>query len=180
MSDEPENLRTDRQQSALQKPISRRGLLQSAAAVLGTTAASGLTAVAQTVPKSDAAQPTPAGKFTIVASDEAAIAETATGKVRGYIRDGIYTYKGIPYADTTAGSGRFQPARKAKPWTGVRSSMQYGRVCPQGPRGTWNDDEESWLFSYDAGVQGEDCLRVNIWTPGINDNKKRPVMVWRS
>jgi para-nitrobenzyl esterase len=179
MSDEPENLRTDRQQSALQKPISRRGLLQSAAAVLGTTAASGLvTAVAQTVPKSDAAQPTPAGKFTIVASDEAAIAETATGKVRGYIRDGIYTYKGIPYGDTTAGSGRFQPARKAKPWTGVRSSMQYGRVCPQGPRGTWNDDEESWLFSYDDGVQGEDCLRVNIWTPGINDNKKRPVMVW--
>ena len=56
--------------------------------------------------------------------------------------------------------------------------MQYGRVCPQGPRGTWNDDEESWLFFYDDGVQGEDCLRVNIWTPGINDNKKRPVMVW--
>src|SRR6202158_1085865 len=178
MSDEPENLRTDRQQSALQKPISRRGLLQSAAAVLGTTAASGLTAVAQTVPKSDAAQPTPAGKFTIVASDEAAIAESATGKVRGYIRDGIYTYKGIPYADTTAGSIRFQPAQKAKPWTGVRSSMQYGRVCPQGPRGTWNYDEESWLFCYDDGVQGEDCLRVNLWTPGINDLQKRPVMVW--
>lgn len=180
MSDGPENLRTDRQQLALQKPISRRGLLQSAAAVLGTTAASGLvTAVAQAAPtKGDPGQPTQAGKSTVVASDEHAIAETASGKVRGYIRNGIYSYKGIPYGETTAGSGRFQPPQKAKPWNGVRSSMQYGRVCPQGPRGTWNDDEESWLFSYDDGVQGEDCLRVNLWTPGMNDNKKRPVMVW--
>ena len=121
---------------------------------------------------------TPAGKFTIVASDEDAITETTTGKVRGYIRNGIFTYKGIPYGDTTAGSGRFQAPQKAKTWTGVRSSMQYGRVCPQGPRGTWNYDEESWLFCYDDGVQGEDCLRINIWTPGINDRKKRPVMVW--
>jgi para-nitrobenzyl esterase len=180
MSDRAENLRTDRKRLALQKPISRRGLLQSAAAVLGTTAASGLvTAVAQAAPAiGDAGQPTQAGKSTVVASDEHAIAETASGKVRGYIRNGICSYKGIPYGDTTTGRGRFQPPQRAKPWTGVRSSMQYGRVCPQGPRGTWNDDEESWLFSYDDGVQGEDCLRVNIWTPGINDTKKRPVMVW--
>src|SRR6266436_8869237 len=180
MSDGLENLRSDRQQLALQKPMSRRGVLRSAAGLLGTTAASGLiTAIAQAAPtKKDAGQPAPASKFTIVASDEDAIAETATGKVRGYIRDGVYTYKGIPYGETTEGSGRFQPPQKAKPWTGVRSSMQYGRVCPQGPRGTWNYDEESWLFCYDDGVQGEDCLRVNLWTPGIKDNKKRPVMVW--
>src|ERR1700686_3701678 len=180
MSDGAENLRTDRKRLALQKPISRRGLLQSAAAVLGTTAASGLvTAVAQAAPAiGDAGQPTQAGKSTVVASDEHAIAETASGKVRGYIRNGIYSYKGIPYGDTTTGRGRFQPPQKAKPWTGVRSSMQYGRVCPQGPRGTWNEDEESWLFCYDDGVQGEDCLRVNLWTPGMNDHQKRPVMVW--
>ena len=45
--------------------------------------------------------------------------------------------------------------------------MQYGRVCPQGPRGSWDEDEESWLFCYDDGKPGEDCLRLNIWTPGI-------------
>jgi len=56
--------------------------------------------------------------------------------------------------------------------------MQYGRVCPQGPRGSWNADEESWLFLYDDGVQGEDCLRVNIWTPGLDGHQKRPVMIW--
>jgi len=180
MSNGGQNLRTARLQLAVQKPISRRGLLQSASALLGTTAASGLvTAYAQVAPaKKDAVRPTPAGKPTIVASDKNAIAETTTGKVRGYTRNGIYTYKGIPYGETTEGSGRFQPPQKAKPWTGLRSSMQYGGVCPQVPWDPWNKDEEAWLFSRDAGVAGEDCLRVNIWTPGINDSKKRPVMVW--
>jgi para-nitrobenzyl esterase len=181
MSDGRKNPRTDRMQPELLRPMSRRVMLQSTAALMGTVAVSGplATAVAQAAPtKEDAARATPATKPPIVASDEVAIAETAAGKVRGYVRDGIYTYKGIPYGETTAGSARFQPPQKAKPWTGVRSSMQYGRVCPQGPRGTWNQDEESWIFLYDDGVQGEDCLRVNLWTPGINDNKKRPVMVW--
>jgi len=181
MSNKRENLGTDQRQLGLRKPMSRRGMLQSTAALMGTAAVSGplVTAVAQAAPtKQDAGKATPATKPPIVASDSVAIAETATGKVRGYVRDGIYIYKGIPYGDTTAGSARFQPPQKAKPWTGVRSSMQYGRVCPQGPRGTWNQDEESWIFLYDDGVQGEDCLRVNVWTPGINDNKTRPVMVW--
>src|SRR5258708_24177159 len=175
-----ETLGSDQSQLGLQTPERRRGLLRRAAALLATPAASGLvTAVAQATPaKKDTGQPTPSSKFTIVASDEDAIAETATGKVRGYIRDGIFIYKGIPYGETTEGSGRFQPPQKAKPWTGIRSSMQYSRVCPQGPRGTWNYDEESWLFCYDDGVQGEDCLRVNLWTPGMNDHQKRPVMVW--
>jgi para-nitrobenzyl esterase len=160
--------------------MSRRGLLQSAAALLGTTAASGMvTPEAQdTRNKGEAGQHAATDKSPIVASAEVAIADTTTGKVRGYIRNGIYTYKGIPYGDTTAESGRFQPPQKAKPWIGVRSSMQYGRVCPQGPRGSWNADEESWLFLYDDGVQGEDCLRVNIWTPGLDGHQKRPVMIW--
>ncbi len=34
------------------------------------------------------------------------------------------------------------------------------------------------MFSWDDGIQGEDCLRINVWTPAVNDNKKRPVMVW--
>ncbi|HMB29051.1 MAG TPA: carboxylesterase family protein, partial [Blastocatellia bacterium] len=50
--------------------------------------------------------------------------------------------------------------------------------CPQVARAGWANDEEAWLFSWDDGIPGENCLRVNVWTPGINDNKKRPVMVW--
>jgi para-nitrobenzyl esterase len=34
------------------------------------------------------------------------------------------------------------------------------------------------MFDWDDGRPGEDCLLVNIWTPGVHDNKKRPVMVW--
>ena len=178
MNDGSKNLRTDQQQLASGKPINRRDLLQGAAALLGTTTASGLRTARAAPTLGDAGQSTSAGKSTIVASDQYAIAETACGKVRGYISNGIFTYKGIPYGGSTAGSGRFQPPQKAKPWNGVRSSMQYGRVCPQGPRGSWNEDEESWLFCYDDGVPGEDCLRVNIWTPRVNDHQKRPVMVW--
>ncbi|MGA8036819.1 MAG: carboxylesterase/lipase family protein [Candidatus Acidiferrales bacterium] len=114
----------------------------------------------------------------ILVSDTAPVVETSSGKVRGYVRKGIYTFKGIPYADTTAGANRFMAPQKPKPWTGIRSSMQFGEVCPQPPRFGWHNDEEAWLFSWNDGVPGEDCLRVNLWTPGINDGKKRPVMVW--
>ena len=48
----------------------------------------------------------------IVASDSAAVAETACGKVRGHVRNGISTFKGIPYGGPTYGSGRFQPPSK--------------------------------------------------------------------
>jgi para-nitrobenzyl esterase len=107
-----------------------------------------------------------------------AVVETDSGKVAGYIRNGIFTFKGIPYADSTEGVNRFMPPRKPKPWSGVRSSRQYGPVSPQGHREGWAHDEEAFTFAWDDGVQGEDCLRVNVWTPGIHDGKKRPVMVW--
>ena len=114
----------------------------------------------------------------MIARDDAPVVETEAGKVIGYIRNGINTFKGIPYAETTAGANRFMPPVKPKPWTGVRSSRQFGFVAPQALRSGWANDEEAFMFSWDDGVQGEDCLRINLWTPGINDGKKRPVMVW--
>ena len=114
----------------------------------------------------------------ILASDSNAVVETVFGKVRGYTRNGIFTFKGIPYGGATGGDARFSPPSKPAPWTDVRSSMMYGSVCPQAPRLSWKKDEEAWLFSWNDGVAGEDCLRLNVWTPGINDNRKRPVMVW--
>jgi para-nitrobenzyl esterase len=56
--------------------------------------------------------------------------------------------------------------------------MQYGFVSPQEPRAGWANDEVAWMFDWDDGRFGEDCLRVNIWRPDVNDSKKRPVMVW--
>jgi len=114
----------------------------------------------------------------IVASDGNAVVETTAGKVRGFTRNGIQTFKGVPYAATTEGSGRFVAPAKPKPWAGIRSSMYYGPTCPQAPRNGWLKDENAFLFQWDDGQPGEDCLRMNLWTPGVNDSKKRPVMVW--
>lgn len=106
--------------------------------------------------------------------ENAAVTSTDAGKVRGYIHNTIYTYKGIPYAEAK----RFEAATKPKQWTGVRSSMTYGPVAPLSTPTTSVQDESEFLFHHDWGYTNEDCLRANVWTPGINDGKKRPVMFW--
>ena len=117
-------------------------------------------------------------RSSVIARDHAPTVDLETGKVVGYVRNGINTFKGIPYAESTAGANRFMPPIKVKPWTGLRSSRQYGPVAPQAARAGWANDEEAFMFSWDDGVQGEDCLRINVWSPAINDHESRPVMVW--
>ena len=151
----------------------RRELLQGAVAIACGAVGPGAMSDVIAAPTSQASRQAP-----LVARDGEAIAATRAGRVAGYARNAIYTFKGIPYADDTAGANRFMPPAKPKSWAGVRSSRQYGYVAPQGPRGGWANDEEAFMFAWDDGVQAEDCLRVNVWTPGINDHKKRPVMFW--
>lgn len=110
----------------------------------------------------------------LLTSAEATVVQTVCGKVAGYIDDGIYTYKGIPYAKAE----RFMAPQPADSWEGVRSSRAYGPTAPQEVRSGWSSDELGFSFAWNDGFPGEDCLRVNVWTPGINDGKKRPVMVW--
>ncbi|NLZ20217.1 MAG: carboxylesterase/lipase family protein [Bacteroidales bacterium] len=107
-------------------------------------------------------------------SAKASTVQTVSGPVAGYIEDGVYTYKGIPYAKAE----RFLPAVDPDPWTEVRSSLAYGPTCPQGARTGWYDDHQAFSMHWDDGFPDEDCLRVNVWTAGINDGRKRPVMVW--
>ncbi|MEP6736443.1 MAG: carboxylesterase family protein [Chryseolinea sp.] len=110
----------------------------------------------------------------IVTGEGIALVQTQQGKAGGYIHNGTFTYKGIPYAKAK----RFQAPEKADAWEGVRSSMSYGPVCPLLTPTTQVADESEFLFQHDWGYPNEDCLRVNVWTQGINDGKKRPVMVW--
>jgi para-nitrobenzyl esterase len=155
--------------------VQRRALLKGAAALACGAAAPGVVSGATSAPARDQASPSASS---VVARDGDAVAVTRAGRVAGYIRRGIFTFKGIPYADDSTGPNRFMPPVKPKSWGGVRSSRQYGYVAPQGPRAGWANDEEAFMFAWDDGVQNEDCLRVNVWTPALGDAKKRPVMVW--
>ncbi len=103
-----------------------------------------------------------------------AVTKTNSGKVRGYIEKGIFTYKGIPYATAK----RFEAAVKPETWEGVRSSAMYGPVAPLLTPTTSVQDESEFVFDHDWGYTNEDCLNLNVWTPGIDDGKKRPVMFW--
>ena len=136
--------------------LTRRTLLQSATILAGTAAANLLPDLNANAAAPSPSAPDPGCKSsgpTIVASDETNIVETSAGKIRGYSHVGIHTFKGIPYGASTEGAARFMAPTKPKPWTGIRSSMQYGWVSPQAARGGWADDENAWLFSWNDGIQ---------------------------
>ena len=103
-----------------------------------------------------------------------AVTNTDAGKIRGYIHSSIYTYKGIPYAVAK----RFEAPQKPTPWNTVRSSLTYGPVAPLMDPTNSVQDESEFVFHHDWGYTSEDCMRLNVWTPGINDTKKRPVLFW--
>jgi len=125
---------------------------------------------------------------TVVAPDAATVAETSAGKIRGFRRNGVYIFKGVPYGASTAGGRRFRPPVKPEPWTGIRNALQYGRTCPSQDSAHFNTDGRNLATSDEdafvlhrgafAAVPGEDCLRANLWTPEINSSRKRPVMVY--
>ena len=111
------------------------------------------------------------------AESQFATAETAFGRVRGVDLDGVKIFKGIPYGASTAGNRRFLPPENPARWTGVRDALEYGPSAPQREPGV--DRGPSALAVAAAGLpaEGEDCLRLNIWTPAVGDGRKRPVML---
>jgi para-nitrobenzyl esterase len=115
------------------------------------------------------------------------VVETASGKVRGFTNAGVAVFRGIPYGATTTGTNRFMAPRPPEPWPGVRNCLSYGHSCPEAGLGirendaqARNTDEDEFLLYGTRGwIRGEDCLRLNVWTPAAaSSGRKRPVMVF--
>jgi para-nitrobenzyl esterase len=102
---------------------------------------------------------------------------TTYGKVQGMANTGIKEFKGIPYGASTGGKNRFMPPRKPASWTGVRECLAYGQISPQTLANLSSDYGMMIQWDRHVGGMGEDVLSLNIWTPGVNDGKKRAVMV---
>jgi len=113
-------------------------------------------------------------------AERTAAAPTTNGPVRGYVEDGIQTFKGLRYGAAPVGALRFLPPRRPDPWTEAADALGLGApaiqmgINPNPPNGR------------NAGVpdapgepaESEDCLFINVWTPALGDGGKRPVMVW--
>lgn len=110
-------------------------------------------------------------------SDDAPVADTASGKIRGVTSDGVRVFKGIPYGAPTAGANRFMPPKKPEPWTGVRDALVYAGRAPQASGSGQRPELAGVWGPVDKLAVGEDCLTLHVWTPNL-DNAKRPVMVW--
>ncbi len=152
-----------------QSALNRRELLRlSAAGSLGL--AVGNTAMASDSIKTGAHQ-----EPGMCSTPKTAVTSTQYGKVRGFVDAGVFTFKGIPYGQDTAGENRWLPAKAPKPWDGEYPALVYGANCPQRLH-DFTSIEQTFLQDWDDGYMSEDMLKLNVWTPGLTG--KRPVMVY--
>jgi para-nitrobenzyl esterase len=110
--------------------------------------------------------------------DNIAVTDTVYGKVRGYMLRNIYYFLGIPYGADTSGKNRFMPPQKPEPWTEVYPAIWWGNSAPQNMENRYANKYGSFRDHWNYDDVSEDCLRINVFTPAINDGKKRPVMFW--
>jgi carboxylesterase type B len=101
------------------------------------------------------------------------VVKTRTGEVRGTLADGVYAFKGIPYAAPPFGANRLLPPQPVEPWSGVRDALAFG---PKSPQPAY-PPEIALLLPPEVGGAGEDCLTLNIWSAELGP-AGRPVMVW--
>lgn len=118
-----------------------------------------------------------AGVTPAIAQDALTV-ETVNGPVQGMAsqyNDAITVFKGIRYGADTGGENRFLPPQPVEPWDEVQQATSYGNACYGQPYPPILMAEEG--ADLDTSPMSEDCLFLNVWTPGLDDGK-RAVMVW--
>jgi len=99
------------------------------------------------------------------------IVETRGGKLGGFLQDSVHVFRGIPYAAPPVGPRRFLPPAPLPPWSGLRDATRFGSSAWQ------SSSALGPALPFDVGPMDEDCLTLNVWTPGL-DGAGRPVLVW--
>jgi len=110
--------------------------------------------------------------------DNIAVADTAYGKVRGYILRDIYYFLGIPYGADTSGANRFLAPKKPEPWSNVFPAVWWGNTAPQNMENRYANKYQSFQDHWNYDDVSENCLTINVFTPAVNDGARRPVMLW--
>lgn len=96
--------------------------------------------------------------------DGVPVLHTTSGDLKGYFYDGVYIYKGIPYAY----ADRFQMPVPSK-WNGVKDATNYGFVCPLQNQDTPNGE---LMVPHRYWPQDEHCQSLNIWTNKLDPEAK--------
>ena len=116
---------------------------------------------------------------TLFAADSAPpVVATKYGKVRGALAGGVCTFMGIHYGANPEGAGRFLPPTPPRASNEVAEALHYGDLAPQNlSSATGSDIRIAMGDIFGPGNVGENCLVLNVWTPGLV-HRRRPVMVW--
>lgn len=104
----------------------------------------------------------------------ASTVELDSGKVAGVVLDealGLEVFRGIPYAAPPTGELRWRGPQPVEPWTGVRQAAEFSDVCYQTGR-------LAEMIGEALPPLSEDCLYLNVWSTGVGEKGKKPVMVW--
>ncbi|MCJ0875163.1 carboxylesterase/lipase family protein [Streptomyces sp. AP-93] len=139
---------------------SRRKVLKNGGVLAGTALLSGVTGgrAAQAAPRTAESSP---------------VVELPSGRLRGSTEGGLAVFKGVPYAAPPVGALRWRPTRPHPGWQGTRDATAFGPSAPQ----PYREGGDQVLGTHGSPPFDEDCLTLNVWTPGT-DAAKRPVMVW--
>jgi para-nitrobenzyl esterase len=99
--------------------------------------------------------------------------KTANGTVESTVppKDGVRSFKGIPFAQPPIGDLRWREPQPVKNWRGVRNADKFGPACMQ----RLSPNADYW-FRGDG--MSEDCLSLNVWTPAKSKRDKLPVLVY--
>jgi para-nitrobenzyl esterase len=149
-------------------PGGRRGFLRKAAGAVGGPVLLGAMA---TSARSQAARSDSSALPAADRDGQSVVIRTTHGSLRGVRSGGLTLFKGVPYAGSPGVAFRFKPPPKLAPWTGVRDALAYGPQAIQPP-------DTGWPKEWAKAASSEDCLVLNVWTPGTGDGKRRPVMFY--